>query len=164
MILDIILGIFLLWAIYRGFRDGVVVQLGGLAGLFIGIYLAFRYGTALGHWLGVEESWATVAGFAIILVLVLVAIAVIGRLLRGVCRFAGLSVLDKIGGILVSVFKTGLILGIMLYAFEATNRRMEWVPQYSLDKSVLYEPLIDVAEMAFPYVDLVREKLFTLTD
>ena len=42
-ILDIIVLILLIWAIYNGFRDGIVVQLGGLAGLFIGIYLAFRY-------------------------------------------------------------------------------------------------------------------------
>ena len=161
MILDIILGIFLIWAIYRGFKDGIVVQLGGLAGLFIGIYLAFRYGTTVGDWLGIDESWATIAGFAIILILVLVAIAIIGRMLRGICHFAGLAILDKLGGIIVSVLKTGLILGIILYAFDWTNQQMNWVSQKKLDESVLYRPLIDVTTLAFPYVDFVKDKLLT---
>lgn len=160
-ILDIILLIFLLWAIYSGFKDGIVVQLGGLAGLFIGIYLAFRYGSTVGRWLAIDDTWATVAGFAIILVLVLVGISVLGRLLRGVFRFAGLSVLDKIGGILVSVIKTGLILGILLYSFDWANQQQNWVSQDKLDKSKLYRPLINVASMAFPYIDFVKDKLFT---
>lgn len=161
-ILDIILLLFFLLAIYRGFRDGLVVQLGGLAGLFIGIYLAFRYSSALGGWLGIDEKWATIAGFAIILVLVLVGIALIGRLLRGVCRFAGLALLDKLGGVLISILKTGLILGILLYGFKWVNDNKHWVPQESLEKSVLYKPLTDIATMAFPYIDFVKEKLFSI--
>lgn len=158
-VLDIILIVFLLWAVYRGFRDGIVVQLGGLAGLFIGIYFAFRHGTALGRWLSIDEKWATIAGFAIILLLVVIAISVLGRLLRGVFRFAGLAILDKVGGILVSAIKVGLILGLLLYSFDWANREQKWVAQEKLDKSVLYRPLIDVAAMAFPYIDFVKDKL-----
>lgn len=163
-VLDIILIIFLLWAIYRGFKDGIVVQLGGLAGLFLGIYLAFRYGTALGLWLGIGEKWATVAGFAIIVVLVLVAIAVLGRLLRGLFELAGLSVLDKAGGIIVSLVKMGLILGLILYSFDWINRQQGWVKQAKLDKSVLYRPLTEGAKLAFPYIDFVKDKLFARND
>jgi membrane protein required for colicin V production len=163
-ILDIILLIFLLWAVYQGFKDGVVVQLAGLAGLFIGIYLAFRYSGTVAAWLHIDEKWATIAGFAIVLVLVFIAIAVIGRLLRGVCRFAGLAVLDKVGGIIVSVLKTGLILGLLLYGFGWLNDNQKWVKQEKLDRSVLYEPLIKVAETAFPYVDFVKDKLFSDND
>ena len=45
---DIILGIPLLYAAYRGFREGIIVQLGGIAGLFIGVYFAFRHSSAVG--------------------------------------------------------------------------------------------------------------------
>lgn len=159
-ILDIILLIFLLWAIYSGFKDGIVVQLGGLAGLFIGIYLASRYGTTVGHWLGIDDQWVTIAGFVIIVVLVLVAIAVLSRALRGLFRFAGLSVLDKIGGILISIVKMGLILGLLLYSFDWVNQRTDWVRQDKLDKSKFYRPLIKAASMAFPYIDFVKDKLF----
>lgn len=163
-VLDIILLIFFLWAVYDGFKDGVVVQLGGLAGLFIGIYLAFRYGSALGQWLSIDDRWATIAGFAIILLLVLIAISVVGRMLRNVFRFAGLSILDKIGGILFSIVKMGLILGILLYSFDWVNQRQHWVEQKKLDESKLYKPLTDVASMAFPYIDFVKDKLFTDED
>lgn len=160
-ILDIIALVLLLWAVYSGFRDGIVVQLGGLAGLFIGIYLAFRYGATAGRWFGIDDQWATIAGFAIIVILVLVGISLIGRALRGVFRFAGLSVLDKIGGILVSVVKVGLILGLLLYSFDWANQRTHWVSHDKLAGSKVYRPLIDVASMAFPYIDFVKDKLFS---
>ncbi len=159
-ILDIILIVLLLWAAYRGFMDGIVVQLAGLAGLFIGIYLAFRYGTTVGQWLSIDDHWATMAGFAIVVVLVLVGISLLGRALRGMFRFAGLSVLDKTGGIVVSLVKTGLVLGLLLYSFDWANQRTGWVGQEKLDKSQLYRPLINVAEKAFPYIDFVKDKLF----
>ena len=160
-ILDIIVLILLIWAIYNGFRDGIVVQLGGLAGLFIGIYLAFRYGTTVGHWFGIDDQWATIAGFAIIVILVLVGISLIGRALRGVFRFAGLSVLDKIGGIIVSVVKIGLILGLLFYSFDWANQRTHWISQDKLAASKVYRPLIDAASLAFPYIDFVKDKLFS---
>ena len=54
---DIILGIPLLYAAYRGFREGIIVQLGGIAGLFIGVYFAFRHSSAVGQWLHTDPPF-----------------------------------------------------------------------------------------------------------
>lgn len=159
IILDIILAIPLIWALWSGFRNGIVVQLGGIAGLLIGVWLAFRYGERLGAWLNLDPDFNYVIGFILIVVVTVLGVALISRLLRGVFRFAGVAALDRIGGAVLSLFKVGLILGLLIYAFDNLNRSRQWVEPEKLEESVLYTPLTRVADFAFPYIDMVKEKL-----
>ena len=163
-VIDIILIIPLLWSIYKGFRDGIAVQLGGVAGLFIGIYLAFRFGPAVGELLKIDPEFAPAAGFAIIVVAVIIAIAIIGRIMRKLFRFAGLGVLDQIGGALLSLLKVGLIVGLLAYGFNHINRSQQWVKQARLDNSLLFNTLSKAAATTFPYINSAKDKFFPQTD
>ena len=159
ILLDIILAIPLIWALWAGFRNGIIVQLGGIAGLLIGVWLAFRYGGKVGSWLHIDASADPVIGFIIIVVITVIAVAIIGRLLKGVFRFAGLAVLDRFGGAILSLLKVGLILGLLLYAFGYLNRSQHWVEEKKLESSLLYKPLTGIAKFTFPYMDMIKDKL-----
>ena len=158
-VLDIILALPLLWAIYSGFKTGIIVQLGGIAGLLVGVYLAFRFGRHIGNLVGVEESLAGVVGFAIIIVVVIIAMAIAGRLLSGLFRLAGLGVLDRIGGAALSLVKVALLLGVLLYGFDTLNKSEGWAEEETLEKSILYKPLTGSVKYIFPYLDFVKDKL-----
>ena len=159
--LDIIIAVLLLWAVYKGFTDGVIVQLGGIVGLLLGVYLAFRFSAKVGDWLCSDDSFAQPVGFIVIVVVVLILIALLGRLLRGLFRIAGLGMLDRMGGLLLGVVKMSLIIGILLTGFRALNEKEEWVSRKTLSESILYEPMLSVASFTFPYLDLVKEKLLS---
>lgn len=161
--LDIILLIPLVWAVWSGFRSGVVVQLGGIAGLVLGVWLAARYGVQVGAMLKIDPSVDSIVGFIIILLLTIIVIAIIGRLLRGLFRFAGLAALDHVGGAVLSVCKVGIILGLLLYGFATINRTQKWVDDKYFHKSILYKPLTGAAQMVFPFVDFVKERLLSDT-
>ncbi len=158
--LDVILGLPLLYALYTGFKEGVIVQLGGIAGLVLGVWFAFRYGTALGSWLGIDPEYATAAGFLLIVLGVLLVIALFSRLLRGMFHIAGLGTLDRIGGVVLSVAKTALILSILLSGFDALNRQAGWVKQESIDRSILYRPIDDVSDLVFPYLVDLKDRVY----
>ena len=100
---DIIVGIPLAYAAYRGFRSGIVAQSCGLLGLVAGVWLASRYGEAAGLWMRVDPSAARVAGFVAILLLTLLGIALLGHLLKGLFRLAGVGGIDTLGGLLLGV-------------------------------------------------------------
>lgn len=158
-ILDIILLLSLLWALYTGFKEGVVVQLGGLAGLFIGVYLAFRFGPPIGKWLGLDPSVSGIAGFIIVVIAVIILLAIVSRIIRKILGAAGLGMLDKAGGVVLSVVKMGLILGLLLYGFDSLNKNGGWVAGSKLEESKLYRPLVTTVTYVFPYVDTVKDKL-----
>ena len=147
---DIILGIPLLYAAYRGFREGIIVQLGGIAGLFIGVYFAFRHSSAVGQWLHTDPPIAAAVGFVVILLAVLI---------KGIFKLAGLGPIDAIGGILLGVFKMAVILSLLLYAFETVNSTTRWVENDRYTEAALYKPVRSTTALLFPYLDLMKNKI-----
>lgn len=158
--LDIIIIIPLLWAAYKGFREGILLQLGGILGLVIGVWLASRFGNNVGRWLGIGEDFAQVVGFILVLLATLLSIALLGRVCKGLFKIAGLESLDTIGGVLFSIVKFALIISVIICAFDAVNCKTNWVGQQKLSSSTMYYPLKKVASYAFPYVETMRDKLF----
>lgn len=158
--MDWILALPLLYAAYAGFRDGIAAQLGGLIGLIAGVWLAWRFGSAVGGWMGLEGPLAMAAGFLAVLVGVMIAVVLVGRLLKGLFRFAGLGPFDAIGGVVLGVLKMALLLSVLLLAFGPINHAKEWVSQQTLDRSRLYGPVSQAAPMAFPYLQELKEMVW----
>lgn len=161
---DFVFGLPLLYALYKGFKDGVVVQLGGLVGLIIGVYLAFRYASAFGVWMGMDGTTAQVVGFIVIVVGVLLAITVLGRLMRGLFKVAGLGMLDQIGGMLIAVIKMALIISVILSALEAVNSDNSLYNPKKVNESIFYKPIKKVAGVAFPYLIFIKDQVYNSQD
>ena len=69
--------------------------------------------------------------------------------------------IDAVGGVLLSIVKMGLILSILVYAFEAINQTTHWIDNNSYQNGILYEPIHDCIDLLFPYLDELKH---TLTD
>lgn len=158
-VIDIVILIPFAWAVYLGMKEGIVVQLGGIAGVIIGIWLALKYGSALGHAIRVNDQFAAIVGFIIILIVTLVLIALVGRLLKEIFTFAGLKMFDSVGGVLLSLLKMGLIMSVILLLFDALNHHKPMISQSKLDASLLYDPVKGIAGYIFPYIDFLAGKL-----
>lgn len=149
---DIVLGLILLYALYRGFRSGLVVELCGILGLLIGAYLAYRFSGDLARALDLRIAFGQEVSFVLILVGALVLIALAGRLVSRVIDYAGLGVVNKLLGAIASVLKVALVVGLLLTAFDAVNRTTRWADTETLDRLVLYKPVRDLAGLIFPYI------------
>lgn len=158
--LDIVIFLLLAFAVWEGWKQGVITQLLGLAALVVGIFLAWRFGAQVGGMFGMEGTVATVAGFAIVLVVVILAVALVGRLTRGLFRIAGLGAFDRIIGVLFSMFKMCLIAGVILMLVEAADPDGKALKNEVTDNSLLYPTVMKVTDFVFPYIDLLAGNLF----
>lgn len=157
---DILLALVLFYAAYRGFREGMVLQLGGLVGLVVGAYAAFHYGERIGYWFSLEGWMAQVVGFLALFIGVLVALALLGRLLKGLFQMAGLGIFDHVGGVVFGFFKMALVLGLLLTALEPLNERKQWIEPHAITSAWLYGPLKRVSEVGCPYINFVQKEWF----
>lgn len=157
-IIDIIILAALVWSLYKGYKEGIVLQMGGIVGVFLGVWLAFKFAMSVGGFFGLSGISAKVIGFIIIIAAVLTLIAICGRLARGLFKFTGLEMVDTIGGALLSMLKMGLVLSILLVSFDAVNRNYTIVSKKNIEKSKLYTPIKRLSDYLFPYVDLVKGK------
>ena len=151
--IDFIVCLVLGLAVWKGWRQGFIVQIGSLVALVVGLWLAARYGAVVGERLRLDESVRTAGGFVVVLLGVMLSIAVAGRLLRRIFRFAGFGLLDIALGVAACAVKYLLLVSVLLTAFDRLNSSYSLVGQRTIDSSVSYRPLLRISEALFPMLE-----------
>lgn len=145
-IFDITVCVIAVIAVIDGWRKGFAVQALGFIAIVLGLFVAAKTGAQAGAKLGFDSAYASAAGFLIVFVCVAGILLLLARLLRKMFKFAGLGMLDVLLGILLSLLKVALVLGILCTIFDKINNGTHFVPQSTLDRSVTYRPLCRTVE------------------
>lgn len=156
-VLDIILALVLVFGAVQGFRKGVISQLCGLVGVLLGAWLAFKFGAKLGDMLGVEIN-EIVAHVVVFLVAVLIA-GLAGRIAAAILKATGLGIVNRLGGLALSVVEYALVLALLLGLFERINDATEWVKPEVMEESVLAGPVKELSNIVFPYLLEVKDAI-----
>lgn len=156
-VLDIILAILLVVGAVNGFRKGIISQLCGLAGVLLGVWLGFKFGDRLGVWLGVEIG--EIASFVIIFIGAVLLAALAGRISAAILRATGLGIINRLGGMALSLVEYVLICSLLLGLFQKVNNATGWVEPKVVEESVLVEPVMKVSEFVFPYLVELKDAI-----
>lgn len=157
--IDLIICLVWVLAVWGGWQRGLILQLCSLAGLVAAIWLASRYGVAVGGWLHLDESVLEAGGFVVVLLTVVIAVAIVGRLLRGIFHFAGFGVPDSLLGVVVSVAKYTLLLSVFFSTFASFNEGYSLCRPQVFVQSKLYKPVMCTSDALFPFLEWACEKL-----
>ncbi len=152
---DIVICVIALIAVVNGWRRGFVIQLCGIAAIGVGIWLAAKLGDSVGAWLHVDGRYAFAAGFLVVFAAVLIVVAILGRLVKSLFDFVGLGIFDSIFGMLLSLFKAALVVGILCTAFNSLNGNGRFIKPARLDHSLFYRPLCNATQSVFRFFDKV---------
>ena len=153
--LDLIVCLVLALAVWNGWRQGFVVQICSLAGIVAGIWIAARFGAQVGGWLRLDDEVAAAGGFVTALVVVILVVAIAGRLARKLFHFAGFGIADTLLGIAVSVLKYLLVLSVLFSAFDDLNEDYTLAGPETIEKSKSYKPVMHLSEAVFPFLEWV---------
>ena len=155
-ILDAIILICLIPAIFQGLRKGFISQAISIISLIAGIWASARFADIVTAWaskyITASEQILKIVAFALILICVFIILGLIGRLLESILNFALLGWLNKLAGLVFSLLKALLIIGLVIIAFSPLNNTLGLVKPEVLADSALYQPLKDTAEAVFPYI------------
>ena len=123
--LDIILGVLLAIAMFKGIKNGLFVELASLVSLLLGIYAAVKFSNFMKEFLAGFVKWnpntIQVVAFILTFILVVIAVSLLGKFLTGIADLAFLGWLNSLGGGFFRVLKTILIIGIVFKVFEKIN-------------------------------------------
>ena len=155
-ILDIILLICFVPAIIQGLRKGFIAQAISIISIIVGIWASARFANIVTAWIGqyitASEQVLKLVAFALILIVVFLVLAALGKMLEGVFRLVMLGWLNKLMGVVFALLKTVLIVGLLIIAFTSVNDTFKFVQESVLNESVLYPPLKKLAFEVFPYL------------
>ena len=154
--IDIILLCCFIPGIIRGLSKGFLEQALALAGIVLSVWAAFRFSSLVCAWLkpyvNISETMLNVVSFALILVVISLAVLLVAKLLTKVAELAMLGWLNKILGLVFALAVNALIIGVFIVLFDTINTKFELVKPDVLDASIVYTSLRDLSYLVFPYL------------
>ena len=141
MLIDGLLAIVLLWALFKGYRKGLVVGLFSFAALFIGLAAAVKLSAwvarELEHRTNWHSHWLPFLAFLGVLVAVIFMVRVGAALLETAMETLLVGWLNKLGGIIMYLLLYGTLFSVVLFYFE---------------KIQLVAPSVIVESKSYPYI------------
>lgn len=155
-IFDIIIAALLIFGFVRGVMKGLFVEVASLAALICGVYGAIHFSyfiiDFLKEWVSWNEEYISLAAFSGTFIIIIIIIALLGKVLTKLANFASLGIINKILGGVFGALKIGLILSIVFIFFGKMNDTIPFIKRETLDKSILYEPVKKIAHAIFPSI------------
>lgn len=155
--IDIIFTVLLCYALYKGIKNGLFVELASLIALVTGIFAAIKFSYLVKNILETKVSWdpkyIEITAFALTFILVVILIHLSAKLLTKIADFAYLGWINKLAGAFFSTLKTLLLLSIVILLFEKININNTLVKQETLDKSIFYNPTKEISAFLYPKIE-----------
>ena len=154
--IDIVLGLLLVYGLYKGVRNGLLVEIASILALIAGLYGAIHFSYIVGNYLSSHRDWnertMSLVSFIITFFLIVTLVILAAKLLTKIAEFAMLGLLNRIAGGLFGTLKVAIILGALLIFLESVDKSMHLLNKDVKGNSVLYEPIRNLGELVFSAV------------
>ncbi|MBQ9285099.1 MAG: CvpA family protein [Bacteroidaceae bacterium] len=134
---------------FRGWTNGLLKEVLGLVGIFVGLYVAYllydQVGYALAPHIGTSPSVASIIAFVLIWIGVPILLGVLGSLLTKVLEWIGLDGVNNLSGALVGIIKYAIVLGVICNVLSI----IRLIGEESQHNSLLFGPLKQTTSIAF---------------
>lgn len=153
--LDVILLIPIAYAGFRGFKNGLVKEVLGIAGLIIAILLGFNLITPASEFIttnwGLDGETVPYLAFGLVFLVTLIAMSILTFVLDKVIKLVFLSIPNRVFGSMFSTLKMALILSLgllFLSGFNFPNKEIR-------DTSLAYPYVLSVAPVAYDAIAFI---------
>lgn len=152
--IDMFVIVLFAWAVFKGATRGLVMQATTLAALVIGIFAAVKFSgfTArfITKYIQINEEYLYLIALALTFIGIFFLINLSGKAIEKLLETIQLSLLNKALGVIFSLCKTALILGIILAYVDRLDNRLPFLPEGTKENSLFFNPLSALAKEIFP--------------
>lgn len=152
--LDFIFIALLLYAAWKGFKRGFVIELFTFLALFLGLYAGIHFSDFVSNvcreHLNVSTEYLPAISFTLIFLAVGAMIYFGGKAVEKLIKIIQLSLINKILGIFFSSLKMIFLMGAGILIIESYNEKEEFISEETKTKSLLFYPLKKVVTISIP--------------
>ncbi len=154
--IDIILGLLLIFSIIGGFKKGLVAEVATLAALILGIWGAIHFSgittELLIRYFNLQTDYLNIISFIVTFVVIVILVHIVGNVISNMVDTAGLSIVNKLGGMVFGLLRAILVLSILLIVIDKIDNNVQFIPEKTKESSTMYEPIKNVAPSIFPFI------------
>jgi membrane protein required for colicin V production len=161
--LDIIILIPLAIFVFKGLRNGLILEVASLAALFIGIFAGiylsdFVSGLLIKHF-GLHAGNTSGAAFVLIFIAVIIVVRLIAKSLEKALDITPLGIVNKLLGAMFAALKILFVISLVFYAINKFDTAEKLITHPTKEKSFLYKPVAAIAPLAIPRIKAEYAKL-----
>jgi membrane protein required for colicin V production len=155
-VLDIIFLIPLLFALYRGFKTGIIHMAASLAALVLGILLAIKlrplFAALLNSVFTISPDNMNVIAFAVAFVTVVIVVHLLAYAAERLIKAVALNFVNRLLGMGFGLLVTAFVISMILWPVNKVNEEKQIIKPERIEGSLLYMPLSSFAPAVFPYL------------
>ncbi len=152
--IDILIILPLLYAVYKGFKQGFVIEVFTLLALFVGLYVGIHFSDFIAEWLkatfGFSSKYLPVIAFTLTFLGVGAMVYFAGKTIERLIKVVQLSLVNKIAGSFFGGLKMFYILSVILLLVEAYDEKSSFFPAEKKTSSLLYYPTVGFSNTTVP--------------
>jgi len=158
--IDIILSIPLVWAIYKGFTKGFIIEVASLVAIILGVYGAIHFSYYISDILKMNSPYLPLISFALTFLIIIVAVYLFAKLLEKSINLLALGFLNKLLGAFFGLLKVAFILSVLLIFINKINSKSNIISEESRKSSLLYNPISAIAPFIIPKLnfEVIKQK------
>jgi membrane protein required for colicin V production len=161
--LDIIILIPVAIFVFKGLKNGLIIEVASLSALFLGIYAGiylsdFVSGLLIKHFY-LNANYTSAVAFILIFIAVIILVRFIAKAIEKVIDMTTLGFINKLLGAVFAVLKVLFLISLVFYVINKIDSNEKLITSKSKSRSVFYKPVSDIAPMAIPMIKLEYEKL-----
>jgi membrane protein required for colicin V production len=153
--LDIIFIVPLIWAGFRGFKKGLIIEVSAFIAFGLGIWGGIHFSDFIAELLsdGIESKYVPLVSFSITFILIVATVFVLGKMLEKAVNLVQLKLVNKATGAVFGVAKIVLVISVLLVIVNSFDQKANIVPKDLRENSLLYQPLSDVSLKVIPALE-----------
>ena len=154
--LDIIFLIPLLFALYRGFKKGIIHMIASLAALVLGIVGAIKlrplFASFLDSLFDISPDYIHIIAFSVAFVVIVLLVHMVAYAVERLIKAVALNFINRLLGMAFGLLVTAFVLSMILWPINQINAEKQIIKPERIENSLLYKPLSAFAPAIFPYL------------
>ena len=155
-ILDIIFLVPLLFALYRGFKKGLIHMAASLLALVLGIVGAIKlrplFASLLDSVFTINPEYMNVIAFSVAFVTIVLVVHLLAYVAEKVIKAVALNLVNRLLGMAFGLLVTAFVISMILWPVNQVNAEKQIIKPKHIEGSFLYKPLSAFAPAIFPYL------------
>jgi len=153
-ILDVILIVPMIYAIYKGIKQGLILELCTFLAFFVGLYIAFYWSaqtaTFLQNTWNIQTEYLPLIAFTVTFFAVIILVFWGGRFLEKLLDKTAFSLINKLLGAFFSLLKTAYLFSVSIVLLETYALGYSFFSTSITQESILYNPLKQLSIRTYP--------------
>ncbi len=160
--LDLLFAIPLAYGAYKGFQKGFVFEIAILMALILGVMGGVKLSEKASVWLSshwdIHSQMLPFISFLFVFILILVLVILFAKLLEGMLKATGLSVVNQIAGAVLGLLKWTLVISLIMHVFTPLQAKHQFISQETREGSFFYKPVNTFSSYIIPALGEMKNR------